>query len=239
MKKIGEGIHGTVYKKCNCYAVKESNENLSTEFRVQSAVHRVAPEGVVNARDFVNGKMYLNYINLHPINSKNFFKVVKKVLKTLMKIHKTYPSFRHNDLSMENVFVTKEGDAFIGDFGMANINRVGLKNPLVQSEQFKKKFGIFPKNDERFDIHFLLNSLYVSGPESLGKYITNLLPEEYLGVFTPKVSYGRLRAGVNHDNLPTMKQLFSAITINEHRTNLRKSAGQRKRRPSGNVPRRH
>lgn len=215
MKKIGEGAHGTVYKKCDCYAVKESNENMSTEFRIQSAVHAVAPRGVVNARDYVNGKMYLNYINVHHINSKNFFKVVKKVLKTLMKIHKKYPSFRHNDLSMDNVFVTKNGDAFIGDFGMANINKNGLRNPLVQTNRFKKKFGIFSTNDVRFDIHFFLNSLYVTGPESLGKYITKLLPKEYLGISTSKVSNGRLRADVNHDNLPTMNQLFSIITINE------------------------
>jgi len=55
----------------------------------------------------------------------------------------------------------------------------------------------------------------VTGPESLGKYITKLLPKEYLGISTSKVSNGRLRADVNHDNLPTMNQLFSIITINE------------------------
>lgn len=223
VEKIGEGMYGKVYKGCinkACrfkYAAKKSNDNLSMEYRTGLLAYRAAPGGVVQPFKFSGGVLYTQYVPLSKITPKNFNKVFKKLLVTLMKIQKKYPSFRHNDLSWKNVFVDTQGDAFIGDFGLANVQRPGYKNPLVQSGEFKKSHGTYPTSDPRFDIHFFLNSLYIDGSPAIKSMIKKYLPTEYLGVSGPKLSTGRLKAGVTHSGVPTMKQLFSMVTTNEQK----------------------
>jgi serine/threonine protein kinase len=238
VEKIGEGKYGKVYKGCYnkmCrykYAAKESDSNLTTEYRIGLTVSKVAPGGVVRPYGLYMGVLFTRYIPLYSLTTKNFTKVLKKILKTLMTIQKTYPSFRHNDLSFNNVFIDRNDNAFIGDFGLANIERQGLKNPLIQSDAFKNKYGIYPNNNPKFDIHFFLNSIYVNGPKALRPLVNKYLPPEYRGITTPKVSMGRLRGGVTHTDFPSMKQLFSMVNTNEQkrRNNLRKGTGERSTR---------
>ena len=219
--KIGEGAYGKVYKGCfnkMCrykYAAKTSEDNLSLEYRIGLLAYRAAPGGVVKPFKFVDGVLYTQYVPLVRVTPKNFNKVFKKLLMTLMKIQKKYPSFRHNDLSWKNVFVDNQGDAFIGDFGLANIQISGYKNPLVQSGEFKRSHGTYPGNDPRFDIHFFLNSLYIDGSSAMKTIVKKYLPEEYTGVSGSKLSMGRLKSGVSHRGLPSMKQLFSRVITNE------------------------
>ena len=223
VEKIGEGMHGKVYKGCfnkMCrykYAAKKSEENLSVEYRIGLLAYRAAPKGVVQPFKFSDGVLYTQYVPLTRITPKNFNKVFKKLLMTLMRIQKKYPSFRHNDLSWKNVFVDNQGDAFIGDFGLANIQLPGYKNPIVHSGEFKRSHGTYPGNDRRFDIHFFLNSLYIDGSPAMKAIIKKYLPEKYTGVMGSKLSMGRLKAGVSHSGLPTMKQLFSMVITNEQK----------------------
>lgn len=223
IEKIGEGAYGSVYKGCinkMCrykYAAKVSDENLSREYRIGLLAYRTAPLGVVKPYKFSGGVLYTQYIPLNRITPKNFNKVLTRLLTTLMKIQKKYPSFRHNDLSWKNVFVDNQGNAFIGDFGLANVQLPGYKNPMVQSGEVKNSYGTYPNNDPRFDIHFFLNSLYIDGSPPVKALVKKYLPKEYLGPSGPKLSMGRLKAGVSHSGLPTMKQLFSMVTTNEQK----------------------
>ena len=223
VEKIGEGMYGKVYKGCinkMCrykYAAKKSNDNLSLEYRIGLLAYRASPRGVVRPFKLSSGVLYTQYVPLSKITPKNFNKVFKRILTTLMKIQAKYPSFRHNDLSWKNVFVDGNGSAFIGDFGLANIQIPGYKNPLVQSGTFKKTHGTYPGSDPKFDIHFFLNSLYIDGSVSMRSIIRLYLPVDYLGVTGPKLSTGRLKAGVSHRGMPTMNQLFSMVIINEQK----------------------
>jgi hypothetical protein len=226
MKLLGYGKYGKVYmgcynKKCHYkYAVK-SGKGLEHEYKVLKLLHPLEPKHIPEPHKFLkvnSGELLLQqYLDL-----KNFFdksvnhkKVLKKVLNTLLKIQKKFPSFRHNDLSYKNIFITKDDGVFIGDFGLSNLNRDGYRNPLIMTERFKKYYGTFPKNSKMFDTHFLLNSMYVDGPPHVKKYIETLLPSNYLGVRSDVILNGRLRWNVDHKNLPTTRQIFSSIKINE------------------------
>ena len=238
LEKIGEGKYGKVYKGCYnkmCrykYAAKQSEGNLSLEYRVGTAVIKAAKGGVVIPYGMHMGVLFTQYVPLYSLNTKNFTKVLKRILGTLINIQKIYPAFRHNDLSFNNVFVNAKDNAFIGDFGLANIEADGLRNPMVQSGDFKKVYGIYPNNNPKFDIHFFLNSVYVNGPKSLRSTITRYLPPEYRGLTTAKVSMGRLRSDVTHSGFPSMKQLFYMVNTNEQkrRSDLRESPGKRSAR---------
>jgi len=233
VEKIGEGGHGQVFLGCfnkACvykYAAKKSDiENLSMEYKINTLIHAVAPEGVVRPIGFVNGMILSDYVPSEgKITVKNFEKILKKLVKTLITINKKYPSFRHNDLSWKNIFITKDDIPLIGDFGLSNIQLKGYKNPMIQSNEFKYTYGTYPTNDPKFDIHFFLNSVYVDMPE-LRSVVSKYLPPQYRGVDTPKVKNARLRYGVSHAGMPSLRQLFSRLTVNEqkHRSGLRKSS---------------
>ena len=239
IEKIGEGAHGTVYLGCfnkACvykYAAKKSEiENLSMEYKINTLIHTLVPKGVVRPLAFVNGMILSDYVpTKNKIDKSNFKKIFKKLLNTLMIIQKKYPSFRHNDLSWRNIFITDNNVPLIGDFGLANIEIEGYRNPIIQSNQFKYSHGTYPNNDPRFDIHFFLNSIYVDYPE-MRSIVSKYLPAEYRGTDTPKVFNSRLKYGVSHSGMPTIKQLFSKLTVNEQerRIRVRKSPSQRKRR---------
>lgn len=222
VEKIGEGAHGKVFLGCfnkACvykYAAKMSDiENLSMEYKINTLIHTLVPDGVVRPLAFVNGMILSDYVPSEgTITKSTFKKVFKKIVKTLLIIQNKYPSFRHNDLSWKNVFITKKGDSLIGDFGLANIQMNGYKNPLIQTNEFKYSHGTYPTSDPRFDIHFFLNSIYVDIPE-LRSVVSKYLPPEYRGVDTPKVKNARLRYGVSHTKMPTLKQLFSKLKVNE------------------------
>lgn len=216
---IGEGKYGRVYKGCinkQCrykMALKNSPNNMTYEYRVARAAHRVAPEGVVEPYKIYRTNRGTVLITQYVPNSKkeNLKKILKKVLKTLQKIQKVYPTFRHNDLHLKNIFVTPEGEAYIGDFGLANIEMDGFRNPEIRDPKFKKVYGIHPFSDKRFDMHYLLNYTWTMGDQKTKRLIEKLLPKEYLGQETSKVKTFRLRPNVSHKTLPTMSQIFSRL----------------------------
>lgn len=222
VKKVGEGAHGSVFMGClnkACvykYAAKKSDiENLSVEYKLSTLAHTIAPGGVVRPIAFVDGVIYSDYVPTSgSINKKNFKKVFKQIVSTIIKLQNKYPSFRHNDLSWRNVFIDDRDNALIGDFGLGYVNKNGYRNPLITSNEFKYSHGTFPNNDPKFDIHFFLNSIYMDMPE-MRPIVSRYLPKEYRGVDTPKVKNGRLKFGVTHTKMPSGKQLFSKLTLNE------------------------
>jgi predicted unusual protein kinase regulating ubiquinone biosynthesis (AarF/ABC1/UbiB family) len=186
---------------------------MTYEYRIERLAHSVAPEGVVEPYKLYRTDRGSMLITQYIPNSKkrDFKKIFKKVLKTLQKIQKVYPTFRHNDLHLKNIFVTPQGEAYIGDFGLANIEKDGYRNPMILDPKFKEEYGIYPSSDKRFDMHYMLNYTWVTGDEKTKKFIETLLPKEYLGQETSKVKTFRLRPNVSHKSLPTMSQIFSRL----------------------------
>jgi len=224
--EIGSGKYGTVYKICmnqECHtkmARKNSTNNLGFEYRIMKLVNDVAPNGVVTPIKYEkkNGKdrLFLEYVNLNNKNkvyslSKVKY-ILKKIIPTLIKIQAKYPTFRHNDLHWDNVFNSKDGlQIYLGDFGFANIQQKGYKNPIVQDKRFMESHGIGPKQNKSYDIALLLNDIYLRGTPEIKKFIGTLIPEEYLQTENNKVISGRMRYNVNHSNFPSLKKILSNL----------------------------
>lgn len=121
-----------------------------------------------NLRDFVTkyGKA------LTPAHIKS---IVFQVVWTLYAISKKYPSFRHSDLLLDNIFIDNTQTArgfmeykpnfvvpvnglrvIIGDFANSHIDQKGMRNPYVTSGQYKNEFGIFQGMSQLYDVHLFL-----------------------------------------------------------------------------------
>ena len=115
--------------------------------------------------------------------------VISSVLKTLFKLQKSYPEFRHNDLHFENVFVGDRG-FLIGDFGWSRLKKTGT-NPAVNTANGTRTasyYGIGPKTDSRYDQHFFLNELLAwvkrHNPARFPKtyaFLNTAIPDGYKG----------------------------------------------------------
>ena len=136
------------------------------------------------------------------------------VVKTLKKLQNKYKTFRHNDLHSDNVMVKSDGTHNIIDFGFANIQKDGLKNPMIINNIYlKNDYGIYPNNHYMYDVHFLINSLYIKGDDKMKKMVKKILPPEYIGNKTTKVYNGRFISNVSHDKFPTMDEIISQLHI--------------------------
>jgi len=125
IKKIGQGVWGSVYVGCldkECtkkVAIKiQKEESILHEYKmgrrlsplggtVKSFYHEKCKDVSVMYTEYANNgnlKEYMknNSKKLLPIHYRS---IVTQVLYTLYKIHNKYPTFRHNDLHTENVLV--------------------------------------------------------------------------------------------------------------------------------------
>lgn len=204
---IGSGQEGTVYKKT--VAVKKSKNNLSFEYKINSLVYTADPKHIVHPLVITENhkNIYMNYINSKNLNNAgiDYIQLIKKVIQTLRKIHRKYPSFRHNDLHTKNIVINKlTNEPVILDFGFADMNE--CPNPKVRDGKWKDEWGIYHGNNKNYDVHFFLNSLYSGAKRNnnkqLCKIIEYLLPAEYLKPSSPVVHNFRLRSDVKHPNLP-------------------------------------
>ena len=174
-----------------------------------------------------------NISTLRPIHLRT---IVTHILFNLYRIHKKYPSFRHHDLHTENVLISTNVkstgirrfkvddtvlkvhdigiEASLNDFGFSTIN--GIPNPDVDAGEYKRKHGIYRESHYMYDVHYFLNSLrqflkgekILSGQETI-QFIERVLPPDYLGMVTYKVSDFRLRTSlVGHEKLPTFNKIF-------------------------------
>ena len=141
-------------------------------------------------------------------------KVITSVLKTLNKIKIKFPEFRHNDLHMENVFVSDRG-FLIGDFGWARLKKMGT-NPAVNTANktgTAGAWGIGPKTDERYDIHCFLNNLRAwilrkgGFPQTIA-FLNEAVPAGYRGVTDTHVKEWRLKYEDPCPGLPTVQELL-------------------------------
>ena len=178
---------------------------------------------------------------------------ISSVLKTLNKINKKFPEFRHNDLHMENIFVADRG-FLIGDFGWARLKKSGT-NPAVNTANttgVAGAWGIGPATDPRYDAHCFLNNLrsWVSRkggfPKSMA-FLNEAVPAGYRGASDTHVKEWRLKYEDPCPGLPTIQELlknkyitgqkFSSPNLLSARARLRKVVfpGRVKRVRSANL----
>jgi hypothetical protein len=226
-KLIGTGEYSSVYKICNkkkCSARKNGTTNIEDEYKITKLLHELVPKGIIKPLKLKGKSLYLELMNLNNSNKNKIYslKKVKKVLKhvvsTLIEIQKKYPSFRHNDLHWENVFVSPNGKKIaIGDFGFSNIQLVGYKNPIVQNGLFEDDYGIGKKTNKKYDIAFLLNDIHLRGNHEIKRFIETLIPLNYIGETSTKLIQSRMRYNVNHSKFPSLKKIFDKLYKHEYK----------------------
>lgn len=247
---IGKGAYGTVYIGCIDKACKKevaikmaSDNETRLEYNFMKRFEGVSPN-ITHAYYYkkcpkpVKSVLYLEYYSFGSVKRllgkyedklrKLHARVILfQVIWTLSELYKKFPSFRHNDLHTDNVFVddrvTTKGsilygnflvpnigmNAVIGDFGFANMQADGFRNPKVQSGEFTRDYGIAVNSDYRYDIHFFLNDIYqASKNQGVKNFIKRHFPVEYLTGTSKVVENNRLRYGVDHSKLPTFDQLL-------------------------------
>ena len=247
---IGKGTYGVVYIGCIDKACKkevaikmaDAKENR-LEYNFMKKFIGVSPN-ITHAYYYkqcpkpVKSVLYLEYYSFGSIKRllgkysdklrKLHYRVILfQVIWTLAELHKKFPSFRHNDLHLDNVFiddrVTTKGsvrygsftvpnigmNAVLGDFGFANMQADGFRNSKVQSSEYKYDYGIAVDNNPMYDIHFFLNDLYnTSKDEKVKQFVKRHFPSDYLTSSSPVVENNRLKYGVDHSRLPTFDKLL-------------------------------
>lgn len=253
-KKIGEGEYGEVFFGCvdkECkkdIAIKVQNEPLGREFRIGKVVSKFGGTNMY-ALESCKGKhiMYSEYVNggtledfimknkktLRPIHYRF---IITQVLYNLYRIHKKYPSFRHNDLHAKNVLVnidvpTLKVETYkIGNMKL-NVEDVGLKlllndyglstmknivNPTISG--LRKGWGIDPKSHPMYDAHLFLNAMFMiciknknENTTGVINFIKRILPSQYLGLISQKIQNFRMRFGVTHSEIPSFEKIFSDV----------------------------
>jgi hypothetical protein len=144
--------------------------------------------------------------------------LMSQVLHTLLFIGKRIPSFRHNDLHLENILVkqssfTKFPTFVLNDFGWASMGRGS--NPLVDGEKHSGRFGIGPKTSSRYDMHLFLNEMHKwmqthGGRSKYPKafaFIEKHVPAGYLGSTNKYISESRLKYGIPYPGLSGLSDI--------------------------------
>ncbi len=234
VRAIGKGEHGTVYHAClndACkmkFAVKVSNENLTAEHNLtkkfinmvgkNTAADVYALEKCKNDTrlysEFLEGQPFGKLLPKLKKDPRKIRSIVIQVLKILKTLHEKNSSFRHNDLHLENIFITAGGKVRIIDFGLGFSS--SIKNPEVNnSGSYLVPYGIYRGNPKMYDVHFFLNSLFNHRKhldDSTRKFIEDVIPVKYLGVNGLHIYAARLKplkTGSTLLNIPTYTRLFN------------------------------
>ena len=143
--------------------------------------------------------------------------VIWSVLSTLMQIKRKYPDFSHNDLHIENIFMSSRGP-LIGDFGWARLRKMGT-NPAVNTANGTRTasfWGVGPKTLPKYDAHLFLNELrdwvLRNTPSRFPKtlaFLNAVVPEGYRGETDTHVSNWRLKYEDPCSEFPSLTKLMA------------------------------
>ena len=234
VRAIGKGEHGTVYHAClndACkmkFAVKVSKENLTAEHNLtkkfinmvgkNTAADVYALEKCKNDTrlysEFLEGQPFGKLLPKLNKDPRKIRSIVIQVLKILKTLHEKNSSFRHNDLHLENIFITAGGKVRIIDFGLGFSS--SIQNPEVNDNgSYLVPYGIYRGNSKMYDVHFFLNSLFNHKKhldDSTREFIEDVIPAKYLGVNGTHIYAARLKprkAGNTLLNIPTYTMVFN------------------------------
>ena len=228
MNLLGSGKEGNVYLLQNKKIIKHRKVNSDDkEYKIQHILYQIVPESIIRPIDqfrTLNGKpiFLMDYLNAKPIkelitNPQSFkdfptimIELLCKVMKILDKIHTKLPSFRHNDLHVENVMVTEDKKVYIHDFGYSRVDIPGVNHMKIFNNS-----GIVPHNDIRYDYHYFLNTCHYWSPQNskLRKIIEAVLPPEYLTHESEFVNRFRLRPNMEYPGLPSRSKLVKIFCV--------------------------
>ena len=170
--------------------------------------------------------------------------IISSIAKTLYKIHEIHPEFRHNDLHLENIFVSDRG-FLIGDFGWARLKKTGT-NPAVNTANgtgTTSKWGVGPKSDLRYDYHLLFNEMrswlgtrsYSTKLPLTFSFLNKCIPPGYRGKTDAHVSEWRIKYDDPCPGLPSLlrvvrdpyvsRKKITSINLTQARARLRKLNG--------------
>ena len=163
------------------------------------------------------------WFDKHRPSDDMMLRIIKQILTTLHTLMAKYPNFRHNDLHLENIFVSKKRGFLIADFGWARLKAQGT-NPAVNTANgtaTASYYGVGPKTNSRYDMHLFLNSirekcLKNSGlvPKTL-KFLNAVLPEGYRGKTDTHVNDFRLKYDDPCPGLPSLTKVLSHPFLNK------------------------
>lgn len=195
-------------------AIKKCDEHEYTvQKNMKKAFPSIVPDVFEGVKCFDGFYMYSEFIEGGTLkqhkSDTNIDKLVHKVFIELKDIHEKFPSFRHNDLHVDNVLI-KGNTPLIYDFGFANWHG----NPMFDAG-LKRDYGIYAGNHPMYDFHFFINSISADLPKRFKDKALSVFPKEYIGENSSVVKNWRLRSDVKHPNLPIMDQViraFSSVT---------------------------
>lgn len=158
--------------------------------------------------NWCDGSDLLKYIKYNYISSLEWKIILFKILYTLTIIFDKYPDFRHNDLSLKNILVSKiNKKPHLNHFNLYQLNNIYYKIPITDYEIYlwdfefsniyditqnveidkdmEKEYGIRYTRNQYYDLHFFLNSTYhlcqqSIMPISVRNFIKNKIPEVHL-----------------------------------------------------------
>lgn len=261
LKKLGEGVYGVVYagpvnknrKEFVAIKMEKVNDNgLQHEYAMMKLLkHKgiLVPSayalkkcsyGNIMYIEFANGGTLINFMDAMLKNKSldilvpYYFKIIiTQVLFRLYEIQRKMPSFRHNDLHLDNIMISREGKkdgytqydigrmkilrknmgivSYLSDFGFANYS--GLEQEDVVSGMHKEGYGIAKDSHPTYDAHFFLNCLYhkyINEPLFRGakKFIEESFAPSYLKRESVFVENFRLKYNRKH-HLPSIERLFT------------------------------
>jgi hypothetical protein len=260
--KIGAGVYGEVFLGCldqlckKEIAIKKGKcvkGDLNKEFKIIKMIEGITPNTPIAYSLFKCGQgnciLYLEYIpggtlqdwlkkNYKHLKPEHLRNIVFQVIYSLKRLQDVYPTFRHNDLKLDNILVNDRASAsgyvkygnkyvpnigvqpIISDFGMGNIGTLS-KKVFNQNPHFKTSYGIAVDNNKLYDVHLFLNSLdnlNLKDPE-FNAFLRSIFPVEYLGrQTTSKIQNFRLKYGVDHSSLPSINQILDHPYFNSYKT---------------------
>ena len=146
------------------------------------------------------------------VTDKVMADLIRQVIGTLKTIHSKYPEFRHNDLHLGNILVDDTGKKprfLITDFGLSRLTKRG-SNPVINSGSYRSS-GITNATSYKYDLHYFLNALdseITRGLPETKAFIARMLPGNYRGANSNKVTAYRLKNGASNAGLPSFTDIL-------------------------------
>lgn len=226
--KLGEGGYGVVYRawdlRLNIAVALKENQDSSPEIRDQftreaqilaALNHPHLPrvtdyfeDGAILylVMDFIDGQDLGDTLRQNGRQDENrVLGWVGQIMDALIYLHRQNPPIIHRDLKPSNIRITKEGNAFLLDFGIAKLFSPGSKTvrgargytpPYAPFEQYGRA-----STDQRTDVYAMGTTMYVlltgtEPPESVDRLnqVPLTPPRQLVSSISPSTEAAILKA---------------------------------------------
>jgi serine/threonine protein kinase len=248
---IGSGTYGNVYAGYknktmrNVTALKKlkGSDKTDKEVGITRKIYKIVPRHVVNILRYSKSSIELEMYRggalgdwlkkVKGMNDAVLRVIILQVVTTLYRIHQKDPSFRHNDLSLGNIFVD---DRYIRDRGETlhsyKVPPIGIRTVLADFglaadlqyplRQDWPEYGIYMGNDDMYDVHMFLNNLLVFYAKKRQaqipltvKFLEDVLKGGYSGESNTYVRRYRLKQGAKlpYDFLMILNHFYFSVPL--------------------------